>query len=356
LAGFRALYTKFIDHEVVIALPDKWISEDTKRSINELTREGHFEQYGSFDPNNACRIALNWTQKEVNGIFAKVVLEYQECMKRYTMGTGGGPGAPKNFLTWETRDESYVALYTQQASGSYLAVVHIWDKNYGFPLVSRRDPMPDHCMIDDTIDGANEDSSPPEVLQTPLPGAQSNQLQSRSLRKEKGVEYILEKMNAERHEVTNAVKEMVGIMRSAGDGSRSSSRLLGGEPHEIMEQINKSKALIATCEGELKELFRRKRAINKSNSSEMTQKQSKKIKMISKSIRAEKNLIVTLRSAMEDQRKRLASITKSTGETDEDDNSSRSEDDDDYDVNKSGGGGSDDKEDNDDDYSSSDND
>jgi hypothetical protein len=134
--------------------------------------------------------------------------------------------------------------------------------------------MPDHCMIDDTIGGANEDSSPPEVPQTPLPGAQSNQPQSRSLRKEKGVEYILEKMNAERHEVTNAVKEMVGIMRSAGDGSRSSSRLLGGEPHEIMEQINKSKALIATCEGELKELFRRKRAI-KSYSAEMTQKQSK---------------------------------------------------------------------------------
>ena len=93
------------------------------------------------------------------------------------------------------------------------------------------------------------------------------------------MEYILEKMNAEQHEVTNAVKEMVGIMRSAGDGSRSSSGLLGGEPHEIMEQINKSKALIAMCEGELKELFRRKRAI-KCNSSEMTQKQSKKIKMI----------------------------------------------------------------------------
>ena len=95
-----------------------------------------------------------------------------------------------------------------------------------------------------------------------------------------------------------------------------------------MEQINKSKALIAMCEGELKELFRRKCAI-KSNSYEMTQKQSKKIKMISKSIRAEKNLIVMLRNAMEDQCKRLASITKSTGETDEDDNSSSGEEDDD---------------------------
>jgi hypothetical protein len=177
--------------------------------------------------------------------------------------------------------------------------------------------MPDHCMIDDSIgvleydgsaiDSANEDSSP-IVLQTPLPASQNNQ--SRSLRKGKGMESILEKMNAEQHEVTNAVKEMVGIMGSAGVGSRSStSGLLGGKPHEIIEQINKSKALIAMCENELKVLFRRKRAI-KSNSSELTLKQLKKIKIISKSIRAEKSMIITLRNAMEDQCKRLASITK----------------------------------------------
>jgi hypothetical protein len=30
-------------------------------------------------------------QKDVSGIFGKVVLEHQECMKKYTMGTGGGP-------------------------------------------------------------------------------------------------------------------------------------------------------------------------------------------------------------------------------------------------------------------------
>ena len=110
--------------------------------------------------------------------------------------------------------------------------------------------------------------------------------------------------------MTNAVKEMVGIMGSAGDGSKSStSGLLGGKPHEIMEQINKSKALVAMCKNELKVLFRQKRAI-KSKSSELTLKHLKKIKIISKSIRAEKSMIITLRNAMEDQCKRLASITK----------------------------------------------
>ncbi len=151
LANFCALYTKFIDKEVVVRLLDKWMLEETKNSIDGLTHQGLYDQFGIFDPNNAARIALHWTQKDVSGIFGKVVLEYQECMKKYTMGTGDGPGAPKNFATWETRDESYVSLYTQHDANLYLAVVHIWDKQYGFPFVPRRDPMPDHCMIDELL-------------------------------------------------------------------------------------------------------------------------------------------------------------------------------------------------------------
>jgi hypothetical protein len=76
LAGFRALYTKFIDKEIVVTLPEKWTLEETKCSIDGLTREGLYKQFGTFDPTNAARIALNWTQKDVSGIFGKVVLEY----------------------------------------------------------------------------------------------------------------------------------------------------------------------------------------------------------------------------------------------------------------------------------------
>jgi hypothetical protein len=90
--------------------------------------------------NNAAPIALNWKQKDVSGIFGKVVLEYQECIKNYTMGTGCGPGAPKNFATWETRDEN---------ANLYLVVVHIRDKLYGFPFVQRRDPMPALSLLAD---------------------------------------------------------------------------------------------------------------------------------------------------------------------------------------------------------------
>jgi hypothetical protein len=61
---------------------------------------------------------------------------------------------------------------------------------------------------------------------------------------------------------------------------------------------------------------------------ELTLKQSKRIKVVSKSIKAQRNMIATLENAMEDQRKKLETMTKSTGETDNDDNNSSSDEDD----------------------------
>ncbi len=62
--------------------------------------------------------------------------------------------------------------------------------------------------------------------------------------------------------MNKVVTEIVGMMRSAGD-SRLTSGLLGGEPHEIMDQINKSMTLIGTCRKELKDICRQKRAITR---------------------------------------------------------------------------------------------
>jgi hypothetical protein len=61
LAGFCAMYTKFIDKEVIVTLPEEWTLEEIKCLIDGLTCPGLYEQHGFFDPNNAARIALNWT-------------------------------------------------------------------------------------------------------------------------------------------------------------------------------------------------------------------------------------------------------------------------------------------------------
>ena len=127
--------------------------------------------------------------------------------------------------------------------------------------------------------------------------------------------------------MNKVVKEIVGMMRSAGD-SRSMSEFFGGEPHEIMDQINNSMTLIGTCQKELKDLCRQKQAITREGTNaELTQKQLKKMKIISKSIKGQRDMIAILENAMEDQYKKLVSVTKSTGETDDDDNNCSSEED-----------------------------
>jgi seryl-tRNA synthetase len=134
-------------------------------------------------------------------------------------------------------------------------------------------------------------------------------------------------MSQGREEMNKVVMEIVGMMRSTGD-SRLTSGLLGGEPHEIMDQINKSMTLIGTCQKELKDLCQQKRAITREGTNaELTQKKLKKMKIILKSIKGQRSMIATLENAMEDHRKKLASVTKTTGDTDDDDNNSSSEED-----------------------------
>ncbi len=97
------------------------------------------------------------------------------------------------------------------------------------------------------------------MLRTPLPGEatatpqSSGKIQSKLARIEKGIESVLEKMSQGQEEMNKVVKEIVGMRRSTGD-SRLTSGLLGGEPHEIMDQINKSMTLIGAYQKELKDL------------------------------------------------------------------------------------------------------
>jgi hypothetical protein len=75
---------------------------------------------------------------------------------------------------------------------------------------------------------------------------------------------VLEQMNQGQEEVKEATREILDIMRSAGD-RRSMS---GSQPYEIMEQINKSMTLIRTCWKELNDLCRKKWAMNSDTASE----------------------------------------------------------------------------------------
>ena len=85
-------------------------------------------------------------------------------MEQYTKGTGGGPGDDANYVCWKDRDPSRLAGYSDQPSRIYLTVIHMWDRDYAFPLVVSKEPMPDDCQFED-----EDDSNDDRVNRTPPP-------------------------------------------------------------------------------------------------------------------------------------------------------------------------------------------
>ncbi len=200
--------------------------------------------------------------------------------------------------------------------------------------------MPADCMIDDIVEFGggeeNEDNLTEEVqaarYTTPLP-TRNNLVRStssitsstklQSARKEKGIENMLEKMSQGCEEMKEATKDILDIMRLSASNRSSTSE---SEPHEIMAQMKKSMALIETCQNKLKKLCKKKRAINNdTNNNQLSLKSTKRINSISKSIKAQRRIIGTLEKAMEDQCKKLESITKLTGDTDDEESGSGQE-------------------------------
>jgi hypothetical protein len=144
-----------------------------------------------------------------------------------------------------------------------------------------------------------------------------------SAQKEKGIENVLEKMSQGCEEMKEAIKEILDIMRWSASNNSSTSE---SKPHEIMNQMNKLMALIRTCQNELKRFCRKKRATkNDTNYKKLSLKLMKRIKSNLKSIKAQRRIIGTLEKAMEDQRKKLESITKSTGDADDEESGSDKE-------------------------------
>ena len=150
-AGFRALWTHFIDPEKVVVLPEEWTDVSTELTVDMNKGDGMYDQFGRFDPNNKDRIALAWTEKEVAAIFQAVMSEYNPAMHNWMKGTGGGSGAPQTFSVWEQRDPIYFIDYSNQAARMYLSVVYIWDKKYDFLLVTQKDTVPADAVIDDAV-------------------------------------------------------------------------------------------------------------------------------------------------------------------------------------------------------------
>ena len=297
-AGFLLLHQNFTDPEVVVPIPEEWEREETRNEIDRLRGAGTFDEHGQFDPNNRIRIALPWSPTEVEVIFKTLTLEYNKAMKLYTMGTGGGPGAPENFNVWQERDPATVVSYIQQSSFIYLSLVHIWDKKYSFPFVDVKDSLPTNAAIGDgwTPQEDGSEFGDGESCQTP-------KVSRAGLRMENNLLKVLGKMSAARESSVSTSERLLAMLEN---DKKSHS-------HEsLVDEIAKTTKLKDEYSAKIDSLRAMKRNILDGQGGEKSKKKSK-IASLLKTIGEHKKMVKTLDKTVTSQRKKLEEMSKEEG-------------------------------------------
>jgi hypothetical protein len=273
-AGFRLLHQRFIDKEAVAVLPRMWTQDETRSAIEEKYGPGYYDTYCIFNGNNHARIALPWTENDVRKIFGKILTEYNALMDKYTMGTGGGPGAPENYGDWWVRPAETVVGYIQQPARFYLTLLFMFDKEYKWIFTTEKDTLPQSCMIDDSdpnfndtsggTDSENNNLPSPSVAGTPA--ARGDQQRVPSSRKQQRMVQALEMLNSGRETSNATATEVLGIMRrmeaSSSSTTLSSQSNKDRQQHELVQDIKDSSSMVQHYRSELDALKQKKRKLS----------------------------------------------------------------------------------------------
>ena len=177
-------------------------------------------------------------------MFNKLDKEYHATMDKYTMGTDGRPGDDANFAAWQQWDECHAVCYTTQLSNIYLSLVHTWDKQFGYPFVSLKDPLPNECAIDSIFDISSgvggddfdddiggDDINYSGITRTPPTSSSDGTMQHsmastsasttlstfnsrRPSRREKGITKALEELSEQRSESNRMTSELMSFIQS----------------------------------------------------------------------------------------------------------------------------------------------
>ena len=312
-SGFFLLHQKFIDTEVEVTLPEKWEENETRNLIDELRGPGTFDEYAQFDPNNHERISLPWTQEEVAAVFKKVQSEYQAAMDKFTMGTGGGTGAPAGFSVWENRHEGYVVNYDPQKCNIYLSLVYMWDKEHGYCFVDKKDKVPAECAIGDgwtgDHDNADYDAGDAGVINdvdgyaliTPKPS--KKQAASSARKNESKMVEMMEQLVSARKKSHSSVGDLVTLIKNKAtpDDDDSSS-------DAIVQKIARTVTLQDTFHEKIKTLRASKHEIFKEP--DTNENKRKRIAPLLDEIKECKKMVKTLDLVIDENQEKLLKLLK----------------------------------------------
>ena len=117
--------------------------------LGEPSRAVYLDSYIDLDPNDHTRIEIKRDWKFFKNLFFSYLSKYNVSMKKWTKGTGGGPGADENYSNWMERDDELFVNYCGNKDKDVLAWIYMLDKKEGFPLNVRNNPPPEDTVMED---------------------------------------------------------------------------------------------------------------------------------------------------------------------------------------------------------------
>jgi hypothetical protein len=369
LYAMNWLHEQFIDSEVVIQIPPDWNSAENITSVDEINGDGTFESFGHFNANNLARIKLPWSQPEVRAIFVQVLTEYNAAMEKYTKGTGGGSGTRALFAVWDEaqteqhkkwkeRPVGWIAQYAGQMVMLYLGVVLMWDAKYGYIFTSRKEPMPDDCMIDDNFfaeggtgedgegfGGAIDNNNNINAFRTPRVTLGSRKGTKSSSSSKSDVGSMLSELKEGRASCKATQDEMLQLVKDnmtvAAAPAMTTSQPSTKDDAALVNDISNTMKVIAGCTKRLREL--KKKRINLATKNNNSAGAKKMMKRLLKQIKRKQKLINTLEDTLNSQEEQLSAVNKLKlkGQLKDDEDEHGSDDDDDDDDDDKDGDDSD---------------
>ena len=80
------------------------------------------ENWIHIDPNDKRNHNVLVDGIDVKNQFKQVLLLYKETMRKWTQGTGGGPGAPENYSNWNIRENEKFSKWVNTSFTWYLNI------------------------------------------------------------------------------------------------------------------------------------------------------------------------------------------------------------------------------------------
>jgi hypothetical protein len=265
-------------------------TDDFKQRINDRAREPDFySKHGDFNPNNEERMKLPWDEKTIKHVFKEGHDDYKKMMEFYTMGTGGGDGAPENFADWWDRDESHILAYTpQRVQQFYLAIVFMWDKHHNFPLTPPCATMPAGTGREDEegVDG----NSPTVRTNT-----------------NKSDEVILKAFKQFSEQRMQTTKELIETIHGKDGSDKETEMDSKDRAALIVQRINDTRNTRQQFENDLKKYKAKRTSIETKYASD-EKKKKKKVKKVDGEIAGCKDMIKTLKRTLDMYQKQLKDV------------------------------------------------